>query len=154
MSAQTNMKGRSPQQGFSLVTAIFLVVVLSLLGSMMVTFFTVQQQSAALDVLGARAYQASRAGIEWGMFEVQQSGVAGPAFVNACQAGGALPQPPQPLGGTLSPFTVTLGCGAASYVEAASTLWVYSINSTARTTGAAAGSPDYVERQLQVTITQ
>jgi MSHA biogenesis protein MshP len=139
-------------RGFSLVTAIFLLVVLSMLGAMMVTFFTVQQQSSALDVLGSRAYQASRAGIEWGAFQVLQSGVAGTAFASACQTGGALPQPPQPLGNTLAPFTVSVGCSATSHVESGNTLWVYNINSVARTTGMSAGSPNYVERQIQVAI--
>src|SRR4030065_2779656 len=54
------------QRGFSLVSAIFLLVVIAALGTFAVTLSTTQQQSAALDVLGARAYQAARAGIEGG----------------------------------------------------------------------------------------
>ena len=53
------------QKGFSLVTAIFLLVVLATLGTLMVTFFSAQQQSSALDVMGTRAYQAARVGVEW-----------------------------------------------------------------------------------------
>jgi MSHA biogenesis protein MshP len=142
------------QKGFSLVTAIFLLVVLSLLGAMMVSFFTVQQQTAALDVMGSRAYQASRAGVEWSAFQVLQSGVAGPAVATACQAPGGTAQTLPALGGSLSPFTVRVSCSAASHVEAAGTVWVYSISSVASTTGSAAGSPDYVERQIQMTIGQ
>lgn len=142
------------QDGFSLVTAIFLLVVLSLLGAMMVTFFTVQQQTAALDVLGARAYQAAHAGAEWGAFQIMQSGVAGTAVATACRASGGTTQNLPALGGTLAPFTVNVTCSAASHVEAAGTIWVYSINSVASTTGLSAGSPDYVERHIQMTIGQ
>ncbi len=139
--------------GFSLVTAIFLVVVLGVLGAMMLTFFTAQQQASALDVMGARGYQAARAGIEWGVFQVAQSGVAATGFATACQAA-ATTQTLPALGGTLAPFTVQVSCRAASHVEAASTLWIYSISSVAATAEMAAGSPDYVERQMQATISQ
>lgn len=142
------------QDGFSLVTAIFLLVVLSLLGAMMVTFFTVQQQTTALDVMGARAYQAAHAGAEWGAFQIMQSGVAGTAVATACRAPGGTTQSLPALGGTLAPLTVNVTCSAASHVEAAGTIWVYSINSVASTTGSAAGSQDYVERHIQMTIGQ
>ena len=54
------------QYGFSLPAAIFLLVVLALMGAVIVTVTGLQQSSQQLDVLGARAYQAARAGIEWG----------------------------------------------------------------------------------------
>src|SRR5476649_2355833 len=57
------------QRGFSLVSAIFLLVVIAALGTFAVTLFTTQQQSATMDVLGSRAYQAARAGIEWGEYQ-------------------------------------------------------------------------------------
>ncbi|HEU0219775.1 MAG TPA: hypothetical protein VFQ98_03085 [Gallionella sp.] len=142
---------RTMQRGFSLVTAIFLLVVLSGLGAVMMTFFTAQQQSSALDVMGARAYQASRAGIEWGAFQVIQSGVAGGAFATACQPGPASSS--VALANTLSGFNVNVQCSATSHVEGASTLWVYSISSVAAT-GGAAGQQDYIERQMSVTIVQ
>jgi MSHA biogenesis protein MshP len=57
------------QSGVGLVTAIFLLVVLAGLGVAMVSLFTSQQASADLDLQGARAYQAARAGIEWGLYQ-------------------------------------------------------------------------------------
>ncbi|MBI4937718.1 MAG: hypothetical protein HY846_05805 [Nitrosomonadales bacterium] len=137
------------QRGFSLVTAIFLLVVLAGLGAAMMTFFTAQQQSSALDVLGARAYQAARAGIEWGAYQAVQS--ASGVFATACQPGPASQVLPA-LAGTLADFSVSVSCSATSAVEAAATLWVYSITSTA--TRGTAGSADYVERQMTVTIAQ
>ncbi len=146
------------QRGFSLVTAIFLLVVLAGLGAAMLTFSTAQQQSSALDILGSRAYQASRAGIEWAAFQVVQSGVAGGGFVNGCR--GATSSVPfsstvNNLAGTLNAFSVSVSCFPASAVESATTVWMYNITSTASgVAGATVGSPDYVERQMTVTIAQ
>lgn len=60
---------RARQAGVGLVTAIFLLVVLAGLGVASVTVFTSQQAGANLDLEGAKAYQAARAGIDWGLFE-------------------------------------------------------------------------------------
>jgi MSHA biogenesis protein MshP len=137
------------QGGFSIITAIFLLVVLGGLGTMMVTFFVAQQQSSALDVMGSRAYQASRAGIEWAAYNINQQG-AGAKWVG-CDAY-ATPTSlfaAGSLGGTLTPFSVSMTCGSASAVEGASTIWVYNLASTS-TAGGAAGNPDYVERVINV----
>ena len=128
------------QRGFSLVTAIFLLVVLGGLGTMMVTFFVAQQQSSALDVMGSRAYQASRAGIEWAAYNIATQAVgAGCAGIPTTlfEAG--------TLEGTLRPFTVTLTCNSASAVEGTATIWVYDLAASA-VFGGAPGNPDYVER--------
>lgn len=137
------------QRGFSLVSAIFLLVVIAALGTFAVTLSTTQQQGAALDVLGARAYQAARAGIEWGAYQVLPASAA--AFATACRAG-TTSQVVAPLPNTLAGFSVNAVCGATSHVEDASTLWVYSLTSTA--TQGTAATPDYVERQMTVTIAQ
>jgi MSHA biogenesis protein MshP len=139
----------SSESGFSLVTAIFLLVVLSGLGAAMMTFFTAQQQGSALDVLGARAYQASRAGIEWGAYQVVQN--SGVGFAPNCQPGPTAQSLPA-LAGTLAEFTVSVSCSATSAVEAAATVWVYSLTSTAAR--GTAGSADYVERQISATLAQ
>ncbi|MBT3206159.1 MAG: pilus assembly protein MshP, partial [Gammaproteobacteria bacterium] len=54
------------QQGFSLITAIFLLVVLATLMGYMVSLRVVQQQTVVMSIQGARALQAARAGIEYG----------------------------------------------------------------------------------------
>jgi len=135
------------QKGFSLVTAIFLLVVLATLGTLMVTFFSAQQQSSALDVMGTRAYQAARVGVEWAAYQVAQSPLNAAAPVGCATnfAAGT-------LAGTLSPFAVNVTCLApVSAVEVASTIWVYDITSTA-TFGGAPGSPDYLERVISVRL--
>jgi MSHA biogenesis protein MshP len=79
------------QAGVGLVTAIFLLVVLAGLAVAMVSIYTTQQ--------GARAYQAARAGAEWGMFQVLRAGACAPSTPL-----------PMPAGTTLSGFTVVVRC--------------------------------------------
>lgn len=132
------------QRGVSLITAIFLLVVLGTLGTMMVTFFAAQQQSSALDVMGSRAYQAARAGVEWAAFNVAQMSPPGTLWPGCA----AIPAPlfaAGTLAGDLAPFTVTLTCVSIAAVEAGNPIVVYDITSTA-VFGGAPGNADYVER--------
>lgn len=137
------------QRGVSLITAIFLLVVLGTLGTMMLTFFAAQQQSSALDVMGSRAYQAARAGVEWAAFNVAQMSPPGTLWPGC--AAFPLPTPGATLfaagtlAGDLAPFTVTLTCVSIAAVEAGNPIVVYDITSTA-VFGGAPGNADYVER--------
>ena len=135
-------------RGFSLITAIFLLVVLGTLGTMMVTFFAAQQQSSALDVMGSRAYQASYAGIEWAAHNVslQVPGVLWPVCA-------ALPNPlfaAGTLASDLALFTVTLTCVSTAAVEGGVPIVVYDIAATARY--GVVGRADFIERLVSVKL--
>jgi MSHA biogenesis protein MshP len=136
-------------RGFSLVSAIFLLVVIAALGTFAVTLSTTQQQSAALDVMGARAYQAARAGIEWGAYQV----ISNPAGIS-CPVGGASNAVAMPAGSTLAPFgSVDVSCWSYAPVsEASNTVTMYRLQSTA--TQGVVATPGYVEREISVTIAQ
>lgn len=134
------MKLQHIQRGFSLVSAIFLLVVIAALGTFAVTLSTTQQQSAALDVLGARAYQAARAGIEWGAYQALRS--------SSC----SVPTTLAALPGTLANFTVTVQCSSTAASEAGTAITIYQLTSTA--TQGTPATPNYVERQMSVTIAQ
>ncbi|HEX7650508.1 MAG TPA: hypothetical protein VF450_24125 [Noviherbaspirillum sp.] len=127
------------ERGFSLVSAIFLLVALATLAAAMVTFSTTQQATSTQDLLGAQAYQAARAGIEWGLHQLIIS--------DKCNAGDTI----GPLDGNLSGFTVTVTCEAPTSPrhEADATVNVYRITSTA--SQGTSGTTYYVSRQLQVT---
>jgi MSHA biogenesis protein MshP len=129
---------RKLQQGFSIITAIFLLVVLSFLGIAMVSFSTSQHQSSAMDVMGSRAYQAARAGIEWQAFYVVNSASNAAASVPECGANSL----------TLSPFTVTVNCAAASHVEGVSTVWIYDVSAVAA--AGVVNEQGYIERVISV----
>jgi len=134
------------QRGFSIITAIFLLVVLAFLGVAMVTFSTSQHQSSAMDVMGSRAYQAARAGVEWAAYGVvNASSVAGVPWPE-CATGKTFLQ--NDLGGTLAPFTVAVTC-ASSSVTGDSINYVYSVSASA-VTGGSPGSSGYIERVISV----
>jgi len=137
--------------GFSLISAIFLLVVVTLLGAYVVTLATSQHTAEALDVEGARAYQAARAGVDWGAWQLLQAPAG--AFSTACNgAAYATPisQPLAGLAGTLSGFAVQVQCGSAATTEAGTNVRVYRMTVTASKGNL--GSLFYVERQLQATL--
>jgi MSHA biogenesis protein MshP len=90
------------QRGFSLFSAIFLLVMLSALGAAIVNVTSSSQIASALDIQGERAYQAARAGIEWGLYQQLRD-------TNCADAKSFT----LPAGTMLTGFTVTVNC----YVE-------------------------------------
>lgn len=144
-----NALANKAQRGFSIVSAIFLLVVLASLGAFMLTFSTVQHSTATQDMEGARAYQAARAGIEWGLYQVFQ---VPPSPAPAPDCPGASTTLPA-LGGALAGFTVAVACTKTDHVEAGTAIRVYQLTSTA-SNGAAIASPRRIERELRVTVSR
>ncbi len=133
------------QRGFSLISAIFLLVVIAALGMFAVTVFTGQQQSATLDVLGSRAYQAARAGIEWGAYQIITPGsISCNTYASPAHNTVAL------TASELQNFTITVDCGSMAVSEAGATVTIYQLTSTA--TQGTVATPYYVERQMSATI--
>jgi len=122
---------RFPRQaGVGIITAIFLLVVLAGLGVAMVGIFTSQQASANLDLMGAQAYQAARAGLEWGIFQTRTGG--------KCAVTPAKPAPftysenfKMPEGTSLSAFTVYVNCTAQGSASGEPSLVRYLITAEA-----------------------
>ena len=142
---------RKRSGGFSLISAIFLLVVVTLLGAYVATLSSSQHIAEALDVEGARAYQAARAGVDWGAWQILQAPAGG--FRTSCDgATYAAPfsQPLAGLAGTLSGFAVQVQCGSAATTEAGTNVRVYRVTVTASKGNL--GSLFYVERQLQATL--
>ena len=151
------------QTGFSIIAAIFLLVVLALLAAFIASVTGMQQSSGQLDVLGARAYQSARAGMEWSAWQVLDPGNtlngAGPdtcpaAVMPTCFAS---PQNLPALAGSLSGFTVTVTCAqTANTTEGNRNVRVFQIVATACNQGAScpAATPTsgYVERQVQASL--
>lgn len=139
---------RKYQQGFSIISAIFLLVVLAFLGVAMTSFSSYQHQSAAMDVMGSRAYQAARSGIEWAAFKVSLQVNSSVAPWPECAA-----PPTVAVAGDLAPFSpVTINCAAVSSVEGGSTIWIYDVSAVAQTTGSVAGDQGYVQRVISARL--
>jgi MSHA biogenesis protein MshP len=137
-------------RGFSLPTAIFVVVVLWLLGAFIVSITGTQQIGFALDVQGTRAYQAARTGVEWAAYHALDP--------NGTLPGNTLPScPPSPttlpaLGGTLAAFSVTVTCTETTTTESNRDVRTYLVISTA--VSGTVGTPTYIERQLQAVFSK
>lgn len=138
------------QAGVGLVTAIFLLVVLAGLGVASVTLFTSQQASANLDLEGAKAYQAARAGIEWGLYEQLRHG--------RCAADSSFGFP---VTSVLGSFRVTVSCTAIDELKNAEgkpvMRWRIGAVACNQPVDGACGeqvpnNPDYVQRRLEVEI--
>ncbi|PHV29026.1 agglutinin biogenesis protein MshP [Janthinobacterium sp. BJB426] len=140
-------------RGFSLVTAIFLLVVLAALAAVMVNISTFQQTESAMDVQGVRAEQAARAGLEWGLQKQISAGLTTGA---ACIGGTTFSLPAST---TLSAFSVTVQCSTAT---GPGTLTSWTITATACNQPAsveprcpnAGNNADYFQRRLQAVLSQ
>ena len=131
--------------GFAIVSAIFILVVLAALGAFIVNISANQQVGSALDVQGVRAYQAARAGIEWGLHRQLQGG--------SCVGATSF----SPAASTLSDFTVTVICTPTPDPGVFGGPTIYSITATACNQPNAGACPNtatansfYVERRLEV----
>lgn len=130
----------SRHSGFSLVSAIFLLVVIAALGTFAVTLSTTQNQSQTMDVMGSRGYQAALAGVEWAAFNVAQQPLSASAAWASCTAGQSVSVP------SIAAFSpVTVNCSATSAVEATTTIWLYDVSAVAAT-GGAPGDANYIEQ--------
>jgi MSHA biogenesis protein MshP len=151
-----NFKRRA-QRGFSIVTAIFLIVVLAGLGVFIVSVTGLQQSSSQLDVQGVRAYQAARAGIEWAAYQVLDPNNTLGSALAPCASTNLTG-----LAGSLSAFTVTVTCVSSDATEGNRNIRVFQVTATGCNspgTGPPASCPaapatGYVERQLQATLTK
>lgn len=150
MKSLAQLPSRCRSAGVGLVTAIFLLVVLAGLGVAAVTIFNAQQSSSSLDLDGAKAYQAARAGLEWGLFRQRREGQCGDASFGFGDS-------------VLANFTVTVTCraigGLTNEDGDPADLVRFRIVAVAcnQPVGGACteqpgNSPDFVQRRLEVEI--
>ena len=128
----------SRQTGFTLITALFLLVVVAGLSVYMITIRNVQQSTVVFAQQGARAMQAARAGIEWGIYQAMDTiPVCGNSTFSA-------------TGTALSAYSITVECTSSAHDEAGVPIVTYVLTSEAET--GAPGSLDYVYRSLRATV--
>ncbi|MDO9372201.1 MAG: pilus assembly PilX N-terminal domain-containing protein [Gammaproteobacteria bacterium] len=138
--------------GFTLISAIFLLVVLAALGVYMVTISGVQQATTSHAVIAARTYYAAKSGLEWAINRA----------VNT-PAGSAVPLL-SPCTNSTSTFTdaslpdinITITCSYSRHREGGTPgggnniFNVLVLTSTAEY--GAFGNPDYASRRLEATV--
>jgi hypothetical protein len=84
-------------RGFALILAVFLIVSLAAIGAYLLTVSNVQVATGVMDEQGARAYQAARAGLEWGAYQVLQNSGGSFATTNCVAGTGGAAQDVAPL---------------------------------------------------------
>lgn len=128
------MKQSRRQHGFTLIMAIFLLTVVAGLVVYITNIRTVQQTTLVYGVQGARAIQAARSGIEWGIYE---------ALV-------ATPGCPAPTTFGVDAFSVTVTCASTSHREGVTDVVTYQLTSTASI--GSFGTLDFVQRRIQAKV--
>ena len=126
------------QRGFSLVSAVFLLVVLAALGVYAVRINTLQQQTVTAGLRAAQAFQAARTGVSWGAYRALSIGACASGTLNLTE-------------GATAGYRVTVQCSESTHIEGASTVRIYVFD--VRAEAGAYGGPDYVSRRLQTKIT-
>ncbi|MEA3543879.1 MAG: pilus assembly protein MshP [Thermodesulfobacteriota bacterium] len=120
------------QKGFTLVQAIFILVVLALLGTAMMRLIGVQSSTSVFALQGARAYHAARSGLEWGAARAAAGG--------SCT--GTI---------TVGSFSVDVTCASQPFTEGSIGPYdVYRISAIA--TFGSYGSPDYISRRVEMKV--
>jgi MSHA biogenesis protein MshP len=124
------------QKGITLVGAIFVLIIVSLLGQYLIKITGVQRQTSIMTLQSARAYQAASAGIEWGIFRV----------VNDASCVGSTELTPN-----IGNFTTTVLCNTVgTYNEDGTEVTIFQI--TAESEYGSYGQIDYVSRELETII--
>lgn len=129
------------QHGITLIGAIFVLIIVSLLGTYLLSIAGVQRQTSLLALQSARAYQIANAGIEWGIS----------TGCSALAAGASSTTGPF----SLNNFSVTVTLTADNnnpYNEEGLVTTICQINSKAEY--GSYGQPNYVSRTLEVAINQ
>lgn len=125
---------RLRQRGFGLIAAMFVIIVIAAVIATIARMAVTQNATTSLSIQQARAYQAARAGLEWGIARA----VAGQACAGAF---------------TLEGVSVKVSC----QLSAASTLpeegrSVTFISLQASGESASSDSPDYAFRQIDAVV--
>lgn len=129
-------------RGFSLVSAIFLMVVLVVLGTSLVTISSVQQTTSAQLLQATRANFAARTGAEWAAAQAASgTWCPGPAYPETTTF--TLPAP-------LDAFSASVACTRGTHTLDGVDRQVFAIEVTV--TSGAWGSPDYVRRVLRTKV--
>ncbi len=132
------VRARQNQTGVSLVSAIFLIVVLAAIAAFSVRLGALQQQTVNANLRAAQAFHAAKSGIAWGAYRAVGAGWCGTTTLNLAEGGA-------------NGFAVAVSCVQTSHVEAGAAINVYTIYVLAE--AGSYGGPDYVSRRMRAKVT-
>lgn len=156
MNCALSVPIRRPR-GFTLISAIVILVVLAAFGAAIMALSATQHVGSALDIEGARAYQAARSGMEWGLYQRLEAPTRNAYCANPDSPDVSFGFP----GTVLAGFTVTVQCSLqqslqqdshpVSWRAGATITQISSAGTVASVRPATAGA---VEVGMQVRITE
>lgn len=136
-------------RGFGLVSALFIVVVLALIGSAMVSIGAGTRTAYSLNLQGTKAYYAAKSGLEWGTYKVAPSAASGGTPPYNCPASPTLLTFTQ---GGIAGFRATVTCSQVAFIEGGGNYKMFQISALGEY--GIQGNVDYVSRRLSVTLIQ
>lgn len=133
------LRGHGPllqkQHGFGLVAAMFLIIIIAGAIAAMWRISVTQTATSSLSLQQARAYQAARSGLEWGIYQAIKSENCNTEFSPAGMEG----------------FWVIVTCPTPWVVrDEGEEINFYSLSSTAQYSSP--GNPDYAYRKLEAVV--
>ena len=133
---------KNSQKGSALVIAIFIIVVMSLLGAALMRMLSTGANTIAYEVLGTRAFQAAQTGQQWKLQDV---------FPLDGQDPGNCPEvpeedPPSLNADGLNGCVITINCSKTLPIQG---VVYYTINSTGTCTSAGVTTSRIVEVQAR-----
>lgn len=138
------MRPDPSERGFALVAAMFVMIIIALVIAAMARLSVTQVGTVSLGLQQARAYQAARAGLEWGIHRITRPFACGDAAPTASAASFVI-----------DGFTVAVPALAPDDVagrvfgeEGAVRHYFYQVSAVAQS--GAVASPDYAYRKLEV----
>jgi MSHA biogenesis protein MshP len=133
------MTMRGGQRGFSLMSAIFLVVVVAMIAGFAVSIGNAQRSGSVLGLVATRAAFAAQSGLDWAVAVVTDT--------HACVPGGATLSPEGP---GLDGFVVTVDCVAVAVTEGSVPYTIFTLDVVA--SSGAEGSEDFVRRRVSAQV--
>ncbi len=135
MSART-------EHGFSIITAIFLIVVIALVAAFMVSIGNVQRTTSPFSMIATRAHFAALSGVEWSVHRVLENPAAPACF--------ATPVTFALAGPGSGNFSVTCTCVETEVTEGADDYSVFDLEVTAEF--GSSGQEDYFRRVVAASV--
>jgi MSHA biogenesis protein MshP len=127
------MISKKKQSGMSIISAIFVMVVLGMLGLYMTSLNSMQHAGSSLSLQSHRAFYSAQSGQEWFVWYTKTN--------NACPADGT--------NFTIQNFTVLINsCTATVITEGSKNYKIFDTEITASTTGATLGDIEFASRTL------
>ncbi len=123
------------QRGFGLVAALFLIIVIAGVVAAMARMAVSQSATISLALQQARAYQAARAGLDWGISRAVASDTPMCESLSFFQVDG---------------YSIRVECAQTSALDGGRTVTFYALISTAEYS--VLGNPDYSFRKVNAVV--